>query len=496
MKKNTLILILILLGKFVFSQQNYFTKRYNFEKYNNCFSVIPYQDKYFILVPSVDSNIITHFNIGQVDSSGNLLWAKLYSEPYPYDWTVGAHGSLEFYDDSTLFMSGGYNHNHEDVLLNKFNLQGDTLWRKVYGDTTYFQNGWQAKKTRDGGFAIVVNTNEYSPNGVNLIRTDSSGNMLWQKHYGGSQENIAVALDTTIDGGFVMAGGTMSLGVPSSSRCSEVYCIKTDSSGNLQWQKNFGGIYADVAWSVIQCKDSSIVVAGFHSDFDPSPSFYCNAGSFIPYVLKLNQQGDTIWTRTYGESKWNTTIRKIRELPDGSLIAAGQITRDSTYKTMGLIIKIAANGDSIWYHTYTNLQGIWSSNDLYDIRPTNDGGFIACGTVVANPPDSGGQDGWILKIDSNGCEVFNCLFNSVNDIIDSEDQLLIFPNPSAGIFSIRLLEKLNINRWEVYDVLGKIVLSGKELPEEFNLEKFDSGIYFYRIQTKDSKVISGKLVKE
>ncbi len=498
MKKNLLIVILILLGKNAFSQQNYFSKKYRIESHNVCFSILPYGNKYFILVPTTDSTLVSHFNIGQIDSAGNFLWYKHYAETAPYSWTVGAHGSLEFYDDSTLFVAGAYNHNHTDALLNKFNLQGDTLWRRVFGDTTYFKNGWQAKKTRDGGFAIVVNTSQYSPSGVDLIRTDSAGIERWTKHYGGAQESIAVALDTSIDGGFLMAGSTVSLGVPTGSRCPQLYCIKVDSLGTMQWQKSYGGQYADEAWSVIQCKDSSVVLAGYHSTYDPSDPFFCDAGIFAPYVIKINQQGDTLWERTFGESKDNTTIRKIRELPDGSLIATGQISRDSTFKSMGFIVKIASNGDSLWYHIYTHFQGIWSINELYDIRPTNDGGYIACGSILAHAPDTveGKQYAWILKIDSNGCEVANCLINSITNFPSDLNSLLIFPNPSNGIFYINKKDEMPSTFWSIYDVLGKVVLSGNELPDEFNLEKFNSGIYFYRIQMRGGGIFSGKVIKD
>lgn len=498
MKRKLLTLIFILFVNQLFAQQ-YFSKRYNYE-YDNAFAVLPFpnQNKYFLVMPYADTTFFAlHFIMEQIDSTGNALWVKNFTEPIPYSWYVGLPGSLEFYDDTTLFMSGTHNNfNNDDALLMKLDLQGNSLWRRTYGNS-FFQAGWQAKKTRDGGFVIVVNSNEFNTHdGVVLIRTDASGNELWSRHYGSGQRmDLAVTIDTTIDGGFILAGSSLSAS-PTGSGCADMFCIKTDSLGNSQWTKFFGGIYYDAAWSVVQCKkDSSIVLAGYISVSDNSPVFFCDAGFKLPYVVKLNLQGDTIWTRTYGDADYYNHLKKIRELPDGSLICAGTVLRNyTTNMSAGLIIKIASNGDSLWYNKYDPVEGIISRSELNDIRLTSDGGFIAAGVIFPRLPDTGDQDGWILKIDSNGCTVFNCLVNSISSE-HKDDRISVYPNPSCGKFFISMNKELKYMEWEVFDFLGNSILSGNSFPPEIDLNNEPSGIYFCRIKAFDKNYFSCKLVK-
>ncbi|MBP9192983.1 MAG: T9SS type A sorting domain-containing protein [Ignavibacteria bacterium] len=494
MKIISAILFFTLLSMNTHAQQSYLNKRFNFEILDLGHSILANDTGYVILNGFLDSTGVLGFHLIKTDLNLNVISIVKHGA-FPYSINAGASGSLG-YLDSNLFVTGSIYSNGHDSRFYLFNDNGDTIWTKSYGDSL-FQSSWQTKKTRDNGYAILVNSDTYGSSGcVVLMKIDSVGNLLWEQHYPFTRADAGITLDTTFDGGFIIGGATLSYGVPVGSDCANAYCIKTDSAGNLQWYKSIGGPFYDIAWHVMQARDSNFVFAGTSVYFDPSPPTSCGDGYGIsqPYVFKLRPNGDTLWTRRYGEPHFDTGLRIARELEDGSYIAAGQAYVDSTNTYLGLIIHLSSEGDSLWYRTYINLSSNYSYNILYDIQQTSDKGFIACGFVVpGGVPDTGRQDTWILQVDSNGCEVANCLLSDILDVT-STTNLNIWPNPSTGHFFVETNGE-RINSWMVFDQLGGLILNGIGDLQELNLEKFSNGIYYYRF-IMDDKIISGKLIRD
>ena len=494
MKKYVVIILLFsLLWKSGFSQQTYFNNRYNFGVAENGFDILPNDTGYYFVSSLEAVSGKESILIGALDRTGVLLWSREYADSL-HSLFPGGFGSLQYYDNSSLIMSGSTSANNLDASLYKFNLNGDTIWTRNYGDTLY-QTGWNIKRTRDGGLILLCSSTTTNPNAViELKKTDSLGNVQWQKYYGGSRYDIAISLDTCVDGGFVMSGKTRGFGPNAGSFCGNMYCLKTDSMGNLQWQKGLGNIYGDAAWSVVSCKDSSLVFAGFYSTSDPSAG--CDEPISQAWLVKLNMNGDTIWSRKYGSPVYDTGLFIVRELEDGSLIAAGIRARDSIGFPHGLIMKVASNGDSLWYRTYDNLYGLNSYNFLRDIRPTADGGFIACGFIFPQAPDTGTQDTWILKIDSNGCEQLNCTLNNFINENSLPSRLSIYPNPSTGYFQIDNNSGFKLESISVFNAVGQLQYSKIGQINSLNLEDSPPGIYFYQIELENHTWLNGRLSKQ
>jgi hypothetical protein len=496
--KKFVIIFCILITKQVLAQQNYLNVRANYANSDIGHSVLPYDSGYVILNSYLTTNLQVGFEIIKTDWNLYILSARNYIDSSQQgDIYVGLNGSFENDNDSVLFFSGSRKYADNQLALFTFNFNGDTIWTKEFGDTSY-QAGWQCKKTRDKGYASVLKSESYNgTTGASLIKMDSLGNLLWSKNYPHIRYEAAISMDTAFDGGYILAGGSLNYGVPINSECMNLHCIKVDSVGNIQWRKTFGGPYYDAAWRVIQSKDSSYILAGLYTDFDPSPATSCADGNGIgrPYLIKLNQNGDTIWTKKYGPSGHFTGVKVLRELENGDLIAAGQTYVDSLNTSLGLIMKINSNGDSLWYRTFWNILSENATNTIFDIRQTPDMGFIASGYIVPGslPSDTGHQDTWILKIDSNGCEVANCVVNTTIEE-ESASTLTIYPNPSSGRFTI-LSNGSIIRELTVYDRLGKQIIAQKGNIKEIDLENFANGIYFYRVECA-SKVLTGRLVKQ
>jgi len=133
------------------------------------------------------------------------------------------------------------------------------LWNKTYGGTSG-DRAWAVKQTSDGGYVIAGQTESFGAGILDfyVVRTDASGDMLWNKTYGGTDREVAYSVLQTSDG-FLLAGYTLSFGAGG----GDVWVVKTDFNGNTLWNQTYGGIYGDGANSLIQTSDGFFMIAGY-----------------------------------------------------------------------------------------------------------------------------------------------------------------------------------------------------------------------------------------
>ena len=176
-----------------------------------------------------------------------------------------------------------------DVYVIRTNASGDTLWTRTYGgrSTDY---GLEVQQTADGGYIIAGSTRSFGAGGwdVYLIKTDARGDTLWTRTFGGTAYDRAYSIQQTADSGYIMTGYTESFGAGS----WDVYVIRTDSSGDTVWMRTFGGVNRDDSYSVQQTTDAGCVIAGYATSF--------GAGAEDVYFIKTDATGGTLWTRTFG----------------------------------------------------------------------------------------------------------------------------------------------------------------------------------------------------
>jgi hypothetical protein len=366
------------------------------------------------------------------------------------------------------------------------------LWTKEYGDTMQ-QFGWQCKRTRDNGFVIAGQTNMYSPYAdILLIKTDSNGVEEWVQHYGGSDYEAVYSVDTCIDGGFIICGYTMSYGVNPNNIFGNGYLVKTDSLGNLIWQKSPGGYFHDEFQFVIQSADGFIYafgISGFNDD-----SVWGGSGMNKPSILKVDTAGNIQWEKSFGDSLYNLTICSAEEFPNGDFVCGGFTSDSSFLSHRALLLRINNQGDSLLYKTYEGLHSPVTFSFFYDVSLDKDKGYVCTGMVVPVSPDTGTQDIWILKLDSNGCEIANCIMYADVDNYKMEGILSLYPNPSDGIFYIHTTEA--INSIQIINCIGKEIEFKFQAADQIDLSAAPEGIYIYRIITEQGNIFSGKLIKQ
>ncbi|MCW4035416.1 MAG: hypothetical protein NWF03_08645 [Candidatus Bathyarchaeota archaeon] len=225
----------------------------------------------------------------KTDAQGNMEWNQTYGGPehdYPHTVIETSDGGFALAGFTFSFGAG-----EDDVWLVKTDSQGNMQWNKTYGGT----DGDRAKslvETSDGGFALAGITRSFDVDSGDfwLIKTDSHGNEDWSKTYGGDEWEDANALVETSDGGYALAGVTFP------DLTEEFWLVKTDQQGNMQWNQTYGGANQDLADALVESSDGGFAIVGRSSSFDPEPH-----SSFDFWLIKTDASGNEKWNQTYGE---------------------------------------------------------------------------------------------------------------------------------------------------------------------------------------------------
>jgi type II secretory pathway pseudopilin PulG len=192
------------------------------------------------------------------------------------------------------------------------NILQEKSWQKTYGGSGY-DSASSIQQTKDGGYIFAGWTESSGAGGkdVYIIKLDKNGNKVWEKTYGGSGDDSASSIQQTSDGGYIVAGWTRSFGAGG----SDIYIIKLDGNGNSVWERTYGGIKDDEAYSIQQTTDGGYIFAGWTESL--------GAGGRDVYIIKLDENGNKIWEKTFGGSDWDTAY-SIQQTTDGGYIVAGR----------------------------------------------------------------------------------------------------------------------------------------------------------------------------
>lgn len=261
-------------------------------------------------------------------------------------------------------------------------------WERYYGGDTD-DWGYSAHQTTEGGYIItgVYDLDYYFDNGrAYLIKTDSSGDTLWTRTYGGSYWTCGFDVQQTSDGGYIIVG-TIDLIGSSPYGIFDIYMVKTDAFGDTLWTRTYGGSSSDTPKSVLQTPDDGYIITG-------STHSYGEGGADV-YIIRTDAFGDTLWTRTYGGS-FNDNGLSIIHTIDGGYMVAGIIQTLGGSNREVYLIKTDADGDSLWTRTY----GGDFEDRAYSVRQLTDGGYVVCGWTQLF--DSTAFDIWLIKTDSLG----------------------------------------------------------------------------------------------
>jgi hypothetical protein len=317
----------------------------------------------------------------KTDANGNIIWAKTYG---------GTNGdgttSVQQTSDGGYILAGGtrsFGAGGSDIFLIKTDANGNIQWAKTYGGTRY-DWAYSVQQTSDGGYIVVGETGSsvIGVGNIFLMKTNASGNVQWAKIYGGGYE-LVYSVQQTLDGGYILAGGTRSFGAGD----WDVFLINTDASGNLKWAKTYGGTNWELAYSVQQTSDGGYIVAGTTNSF--------GAGWGDIFLIKTDANGNIQWAKTYGGT-YGDKAYSVQQTSDGGYIVAGYTDSFGAGSGDIFLIKTDANGNIIWAKTY----GGGKYEEAYSVQQASDGGYIVAGATYSF--SVGSWDIFLIKTDANG----------------------------------------------------------------------------------------------
>ena len=271
-----------------------------------------------------------------------------------------------------------------NVYLVKTDSLGDTLWTRTFGGTSN-DEGWFVRQTSDGGYIIAGWTVSFGADNtdVYLVKTSAQGDTLWSRTYGGTSNDVSFSVQQTCDGGYIVAGTTSSFGAGN----GDVYLIKTDASGDTLWTRTYGDTSGEEGHFVQQTTDSGYIIAGMTSSF--------GAGGADVYLIKTNAEGDTLWTRAYGGTR-NDYVSSVQQTADGGYVISGWTLSFGAGSYDVYLIKTDYQGDTLWTRTF----GGTHSDGSYSVQQTTDGGYVVAGFTQSF--GAGSFDVYLIKTNASG----------------------------------------------------------------------------------------------
>jgi hypothetical protein len=299
-----------------------------------------------------------------------------------------------------------------DAWLIKTDAEGNEVWSRTFGGADV---DWanSVQQTSDGGYIIAGGTSRLSTIGgvsltvgdAKLIKTDVEGNEAWSRTFGGAGDDNANSVQQTSDGGYILAGTTMSFG----AGCADAWLIKTDAEGNEAWSKTFGdAAYNDWANSVQQTSDGGYILAGRRNSYPGAPpGDTSGAGpsdgiSEDAWLIKTDAKGNEAWSKTFGgvDGDWASSVQQTS---DGGYILAGDTMSFGAGSDDVWLIKTDVEGNEAWSRTF----GGAGDDNACSVQQTSDGGYILAGTTMSF---GDGSDAWLIKTDAEGNEVWSRTF--------------------------------------------------------------------------------------
>ena len=256
-------------------------------------------------------------------------------------------------------------------------------WVRTYGPQSSIANSLEP--TADGGYILAGSMDRAVTAEIDawVMKLDSAGNVVWRRTFdSGNLDHFAVVRPTA-EGDYLVAGLTPS---PRAGE-SDALILKLDTSGNLIWQKAYGGMRGGNAADLRPTPDGGSIVAGLTYEERLDAAFG------VGWVLKLDPSGDIVWQKTYaGTVPAGRGFRVIQMTANGGYIAAGAMSSPGVW-----VVQLDAAGNIVWQKTYAAPGDEVTVNDL---RATADGGYVVVGT---NFPDGfDWSEGWVLKLDRTG----------------------------------------------------------------------------------------------
>ena len=536
MKKHLLLLAANLFFAFSLFSQITFQKTYGSVYGNQANSIISTNTGGYAVAGwyDVEGSFTAEFYLVLIDAQGDTLLTKTYGSKVDTTANITVNGSgnegynlIQTDDDGFFFI--GERHDFpggpSEVFAVKINATGEMEWSKTYGgfDNEY---GLSVHQTDDGGYAIGGFTESFGTGSRNfyLLRTNSFGDILWTKTYGGTSIEAANQIQPTNDGGYIMVGYSFSFGAGN----SDIFVIKTDENGEIIWEKTYGGDLNDLGLSITLTDEGGYIICGGTESF--------GAGNSDVLVVKINADGDVLWSKTYGGNGYELGV-SVAKTVNNDFIIAGYTRTFGAGGEDFYVLKIDTQGDTIWTKTFggefdESAKAVISTSDngciiagytrtfgaggleMYVVK-TDEDGFSECGqstetiisdiTITVTSTTADVDEGVTTKVPitlvgntntetSNPCDIINGVKNDLKKL-----NFEIFPNPANDFLIIKNIDAplFSKKRIVINDILGRQIqsFSLNTTEEKIDISMIPPGVFFLNLII-DDQYFTHKFVKQ
>ena len=443
---------------------------------------------YAVIGSTVNYSASTDVYVMKTDANGTFLWAKRFGG-------LGLDGGediIELSDSGFGLVGYTQSNGSYDLLFIRTNAQGDTLFTKQIGGADW-DFGYSLQPTSDRGFILAGSSVVSGKSKAYLVKLDSVGTIRWEKTFGGSQESVFEDILILSSGDYLMAGYSTSYG-----NGKQAYLVKTDTSGSIIWQANFGNPGEDFAKSIAELSSGEIVFSGAtntvpYPDLDGWAVKLSSSGTLLQQEIVYDF---TATTPVVQNNDWNQFVI----VRNDTLLVGGTRSYESSEEGNVFLYRYTQNLSFPSGFISDFQKFISRGKDIaYDAKVTSDKGvIIAC---TGEFFDTSQASIYLIKLDSTlnwPLPFFNSIsfqndYTSVTEISPAVS-LNIFPNPTTEEFTVSLNESLSNLEMSIFTKEGKLVYNEKiNKVTKINTTNWDSGIYVVRIQT-DHQLISKKIV--
>ncbi len=316
--------------------------------------------------------------------------------------------------------TGSFGAGGDDAWLVKVDAASKMQWNRTFGGTGDDYAAYLIQAS-DRGYLLVGSTDSFGAGSQDfwLVKTNMYGDVQWNQTFGGTGYDYSVAVMQADDGGYVLAGYTDSFGAGN----ADAWLVKTDLTGNVQWNKTFGGPNYDEVYSVAQVSDGGYILAGATTS--------SGAGFLDFWIIKTDSLGNFVWAKTFGEAG-DDEAYSVAQTRDGGYVVVGYTHSSGAGNYDPWLIKLDSLGNMQWNQTYGG-----AGNDyVYFVALTSDDGYVLVGATDSF--GAGSQDAWLIKTDSSGSMQWNKTFGgagyeAIYSMLETENKRYVLLGTTSSL---------------------------------------------------------------